>query len=63
MDNKDMNQNPVQKEQKSFDKNNKKNSSRPQRRRRERQPKLYDEEVITITRVTKVTKGGRHFRF
>ena len=36
MDNKDMNQNPVQKEQKSFDKNNKKNSSRPQRRRRER---------------------------
>ena len=63
MDNKDMNQNPVQKEQKSFDKNNKKNSSKPQRRRRERQPKLYDEEVITITRVTKVTKGGRHFRF
>lgn len=64
MDNKDMNQNPVQREQKSFDKNDRRNSSnRPQRRRRERQPKLYDEEVITISRVTKVTKGGRHFRF
>ncbi|MBS7020658.1 MAG: 30S ribosomal protein S5 [Firmicutes bacterium] len=59
-----MNQNPVQREQKSFDKNDRRNSSnRPQRRRRERQPKLYDEEVITISRVTKVTKGGRHFRF
>jgi len=30
---------------------------------RQRQPKLYDEEVISIGRVTKVTKGGRHFRF
>ena len=31
--------------------------------RQNRQPKLYDEEVISIGRVTKVTKGGRHFRF
>lgn len=34
-----------------------------ERRRREPRPKLYDEEVIDIKRVTKVTKGGRHFRF
>ena len=32
-------------------------------RSRQRQPKLYEEEVISIGRVTKVTKGGRHFRF
>ena len=63
MENKDMNQNPVQKEQKVVEKAGKKTSSKPQRRRRERQPKLYDEEVLTIKRVTKVTKGGRHFRF
>lgn len=30
---------------------------------RQRQPKMYEEEVISIGRVTKVTKGGRHFRF
>ena len=33
------------------------------RQPRQRQPKLYEEEVISIGRVTKVTKGGRHFRF
>ena len=32
-------------------------------RRREPRPKLYDEEVINIGRVTKVTPGGRRFRF
>ena len=32
-------------------------------RRREPRPKQYEDEVITIKRVTKVTKGGRHFRF
>lgn len=33
------------------------------RRRREPRPKLYDDEVINIARVTKVTKGGRDLRF
>ena len=32
-------------------------------RRREPRPKLYDEEIINIGRVTKVTKGGRNFSF
>ena len=32
-------------------------------RRREPRPKQFEEEVINIGRVTKVTKGGRHFRF
>ena len=31
--------------------------------KREPRPKQFDEEVINIGRVTKVTKGGRHFRF
>ena len=31
--------------------------------REPRQKPLYEEEIINIGRVTKVTKGGRHFRF
>ena len=34
-----------------------------EKKRREPRPKLFDEEIINIGRVTKVTKGGRHFRF
>ncbi len=34
-----------------------------ERKRREPRPKLFDEEVINISRVTKVTQGGRRFRF
>ena len=34
-----------------------------ERKRREPRPKQFDEEVINISRVTKVTKGGRSFRF
>ena len=41
--------------------NNKKDNNK--RQPRARQPKLYEEDVISIGRVTKVTKGGRHFRF
>ena len=32
-------------------------------RRREPRSKMYETEIINIGRVTKVTKGGRHFRF
>ena len=32
-------------------------------RRREPRPKMYETEIINIGRVTKVTIGGRHFRF
>ena len=31
--------------------------------KREPRPKQFDEEIINSGRVTKVTKGGRHFRF
>ena len=34
-----------------------------EKRRREARPKQFEEEIINIGRVTKVTKGGRHFRF
>lgn len=30
---------------------------------RPRRQKLYEDQVIDVRRVTKVTKGGRHFRF
>ena len=33
------------------------------RRKKVERPKLYDDEVINIGRVTKVTKGGRQLRF
>ena len=32
-------------------------------KRREARPKQFNEEMIELKRVTKVTKGGRHFRF
>ena len=34
-----------------------------ERTKREPRPKQYEEQVLNIGRVTKVTKGGRHFRF
>ncbi len=41
---------------------NSRNNRRP-RRNNNRQPKLYEEKVIDIRRVTKVVKGGRIFSF
>lgn len=32
-------------------------------KRREPRPKQYESEVVNVGRVTKVTQGGRHFRF
>ena len=34
-----------------------------QEKRVDKQKKLLEERVVSISRVTKVTKGGRHFRF
>jgi len=50
-------------ETKSVNADRKPRQSKAKRQLRQRQPKLYEEEVISIGRVTKVTKGGRTFTF
>lgn len=39
------------------------NPQRQNQRRRKREPKEFEEEVIQVDRVTRVTKGGRQLRF